>query len=82
MPLIVAVPLSGTSNVASALTTVVLPAPFGPSNPYILPLSTCRSIPSRALTSPKYFLSFLTTITGSFVFFLNIINYIPTRLAK
>ena len=34
-------------------TTVVLPAPFGPSSPQMLPGATTRSKPSTAWVSPK-----------------------------
>ena len=32
---------------------VVLPEPFGPRNPYVLPSGTARSMPSTAATLPK-----------------------------
>ena len=35
---------------------VVLPAPFSPSNPWMVPGSTVREMPSLARTVPKYFL--------------------------
>src|SRR5262245_53616084 len=34
-------------------TVVVLPAPFGPSRPKIVPAGTCRSMPSRTTWSPN-----------------------------
>jgi hypothetical protein len=41
--------------VASILTIVVLPAPFGPRTPYTLPTGTRRSMPSTARVSPNVF---------------------------
>src|ERR1700704_4583064 len=46
-------------------TMVVLPAPFGPSSPNTVPRGTSMSTPSRAWTSPKYFLSPWTMIAAS-----------------
>src|SRR4051794_30702405 len=51
IPATVAVPASGSRRVVSTRTTVVLPAPFGPSNPTTVPSGTRRSTPSRARTS-------------------------------
>src|SRR5437879_7439432 len=46
-------------------TTVVLPAPLGPSSPNTVPRGTSMSTPSRATTSPKRFLSPLAMIAAS-----------------
>jgi hypothetical protein len=50
----VAVPSLGGSSVVSILMSVLLPAPFGPSNPNVLPgaqekfrWSTATSVPNR-----------------------------------
>ena len=43
-----AVPASGLIRVVSTLTTVVLPAPFGPSNAFTVPRGTDRSSPASA----------------------------------
>ena len=51
-----AVPESGLKSVVRTRTVVVLPAPFGPSNPKTVPCSTSKLNPSRAITSP-YFLT-------------------------
>src|SRR5690606_2899595 len=48
-------PASARSNVARMRTTVVLPAPLGPSNPNTVPAGTCRSTPSNAVVSPYLF---------------------------
>src|ERR1700679_3483577 len=50
MPLIRPVPLVGSVRVVAIEIVVVLPAPFGPSNPKISPCSSSRSIPSTATT--------------------------------
>ena len=52
-PPTVAVPAVGRNSVVSILTTVDLPAPFGPRKPNTSPGATERSIPSTAITSPK-----------------------------
>jgi hypothetical protein len=44
-------PPSGRSNVVRHRTVVVLPAPFGPSNPRILPFGTAKSTPPSATKS-------------------------------
>ena len=46
-----ALPPVGGSSVVRIRTAVVLPAPFGPSRPSTVPVSTCRSIPHSASTS-------------------------------
>src|SRR4029453_15190880 len=46
-------PASGGSSVATALTNVVLPAPFGPSSAVTRPDSATRSRPASASTSPN-----------------------------
>ncbi len=46
-----AVPPSGGSSVVRMRTAVVLPAPFGPSRPRIVPAGATRSMPSSAVTS-------------------------------
>ncbi len=50
-PMTRAVPAVGGSRVVRILTAVVLPAPFGPSRPSTVPVSTSRSIPHSASTS-------------------------------
>ena len=57
-------PASGASSVARMCTTVVLPAPFGPRTPGIVPSSTARSSPSRAQVGPYDFSGLSTRITG------------------
>src|SRR5207244_3791776 len=52
-PPTVARPASGRNKVARILTTVVLPAPLGPSTPTTLPVGTSRSTPFSATVSPK-----------------------------
>ena len=52
-PATVAEPSSGSSNVVRIRTSVVLPAPLGPSNPSTVPRSTSRLTPSSARTSPN-----------------------------
>jgi hypothetical protein len=47
-PAISAWPEVGASTVASILSVVVLPAPFGPTKPWISPGATCRSTPATA----------------------------------
>src|SRR5215472_11129104 len=61
-PSIVAVPESGDSCVARMRTIVVLPTPLGPSTPSTLPLSTARSMPRSACTSPNDLCSCVTRI--------------------
>ncbi len=56
-PKISASPSSIGSRVASIRSTVVLPAPLGPSTPKISPRRTSRSMPSTARWSPKVFTS-------------------------
>src|SRR6202022_3155186 len=48
-----ALPPSGSSSVASTRTSVVLPAPFGPSNPKTVPSATSRSTPASAVVAPN-----------------------------
>ena len=43
---------------------VVLPAPFGPSNPKISPRVTLNDVSSTAVKSPNFLTRFSTTITG------------------
>src|SRR5215831_19893486 len=42
---------------------VVLPAPLGPRNPVTVPGRTVKLRPSRAVTAPKRFVSWSTSIT-------------------
>src|SRR5262245_22781071 len=58
-------PASGCRRVASTLTRVVLPAPFGPSRPTTDAAGTWRSTPSRARVSPKALPTPDTSIMGS-----------------
>ena len=46
-------PESGPRMVERMRTTVVLPAPFGPSSPSTVPASTSRETPSSARTLPR-----------------------------
>src|SRR4051812_29015840 len=46
-------PPSGSNSVARTRTSVVLPAPFGPSSPKIAPSGTSRSTPASASVEPK-----------------------------
>src|SRR6202035_955041 len=46
-------PASGSSSVASTRTSVVLPAPLGPSSAKTVPSVTSRSTPERAVVAPK-----------------------------
>ena len=52
-PSTLARPAVGRSRVARTRTSVVLPAPLGPSRPKTVPGSTSRSSPSGATTSPQ-----------------------------
>ena len=52
MPATVADPESGRASVVSTRTAVVLPAPFGPSRPRIVPAGTAMSTPASAWVSP------------------------------
>ena len=45
------VPASGARMVVRMRTAVVLPAPFGPSKPKMVPSSTAKLTPSKARTS-------------------------------
>ena len=47
------VPLVGTLSVVSIRTSVVLPAPLGPSRPRTVPSGTTKLTPSTATVSPK-----------------------------
>src|SRR4051812_29517140 len=47
-------PASGCNSVARMRTSVVLPAPFGPSSPKIAPSGTSRSTPASASVEPKF----------------------------
>ena len=60
-----AVPPSGRSSVVSMRTTVVLPAPLGPSRPSTVPSGTSNETPFTASTSPKHFTRSSATIAGS-----------------
>ena len=53
------------SSVVSTRTSVVLPAPLGPSSPRTVPLGTSRSTPPSARTVPKDFTTPRTTIAAS-----------------
>src|SRR3954469_6862628 len=46
-------PASGRTRPNSIRSSVVLPAPFGPSSPRTSPAATSRSMPSTARTTPK-----------------------------
>jgi hypothetical protein len=51
-------PLSGARNPATNDISVVLPAPFGPSNPKNSPRASESETPSKATISPKRFVTF------------------------
>ena len=51
-PATVARPASGRAIVVRMRTAVVLPAPFGPSSPRIVPAWTENDTPARAWVSP------------------------------
>src|ERR671919_1143739 len=53
VPATVTVPSSGSSRPVRMLMVVVLPAPLGPSSPYVSPASMCSETPSTAWISPK-----------------------------
>src|SRR5688572_9156687 len=57
-----AVPASGRSNVARIRIIVVLPAPFGPSKPYTVPVLICKFTPSSARVLPNDFVSPVVSI--------------------
>ena len=46
-------------------TAVVLPAPFGPRTPRIVARSATRSMPRKASTFPKLFVSPSATMAGT-----------------
>src|SRR6476661_5537587 len=52
-PMTDAVPLVGRTSVVSIFRVVVLPAPFGPSRPKMLPRLTANDIPSTARTDVR-----------------------------
>ncbi len=58
-------PLSGPSSVVRIRTSVVLPAPFGPSSASTLPVSADRSTPASACVVPKRFATASTSIAAS-----------------
>src|SRR5215471_11009118 len=64
-PSTLAWPASGCRMVERIRTTVVLPAPFGPSRASTLPASTARSMPSSAATGPKCLTSPWAPMAGS-----------------
>jgi len=64
-PAILAVPPSGRSSVASTRTTVVLPAPFGPSNAHTPPRGTLRSTQRSACTDSARLLPARLALAGA-----------------
>ena len=52
MPATVACPESGRARVVSTRTAVVLPAPFGPNSPRMVPEGTEMSTPASAWVEP------------------------------
>src|SRR5438552_9400963 len=64
-PLMVIRPLEGLSRPAMMRMVVVLPAPFGPRNPWISPGSTERLTPSTAVKEPYVLTRASTAIMGS-----------------
>ena len=63
-PLTRAVPLSALSSVERIFTTVVLPAPFGPSSAKMLPRATSKSTPRSTRSSWYDFSRPCTWIAG------------------
>ena len=72
IPATVSVPLSGRSNVATALMNVVLPAPLGPSSAVSRPVSAVRSNPASAWTSPKCLVSPRASMIGAMIAFRSV----------
>src|SRR5689334_14196566 len=58
-------PASGTRSVERILTSVVLPAPFGPSNPNTAPGAVTRYTPASATVEPKCLATPATRIAGA-----------------
>ena len=52
IPATVAEPESGRASVVRTRTAVVLPAPFGPSSPRMVPAGTEMSTPANAWVEP------------------------------
>ncbi len=77
-PAIWADPASATARVVRMRTTVVLPAPFGPSRARMLPFSTDRSRPTRACTAPYLFTSPFASIIGRVVMMSPRSSYLPS----
>src|SRR5260221_14563747 len=64
-PLMVIRPLEGLRSPAMMRMVVVLPAPFGPRNPWISPGSTERLTPFTAVEEPYVFTQASTAIMAS-----------------
>src|SRR5262245_3189059 len=64
-PSTLAVPSSGRARVVSIRTTVVFPAPLGPSSPRTRPSGTSKETPRTASTSPKHLTRPSATIAGA-----------------
>src|SRR5689334_16687965 len=62
MPSMNASPPVGSSRVAKTRIVVVLPAPFGPTNPTTLPAANVNEISSTARVLPKCFFRLTTSI--------------------
>src|SRR5437763_2004543 len=58
-------PEVGTSSPVTRLKNVVLPAPLGPMRPWIWPVATVRSTPSRAASPPNRLVSLRTSSRGT-----------------
>src|SRR5579884_739598 len=65
-PATVATPAVGAESVVSILTTVDLPAPFGPSRPKTEPAGIWRLMPRTASTPPLYVLTSSFASTARF----------------
>ena len=63
-PSTVAEPSSGSTSPRSIRSVVLLPAPFGPTNPVTRPGTTSKLSPSTAVIDPNRLVSRLATIAG------------------
>jgi len=63
-PHTLASPQLGLRSVARMRMVVVLPAPFGPMNPYTSPLSSLIVSRSRAYSSPYFLVRSFVSIIG------------------
>jgi hypothetical protein len=58
-------PLVGVASPSNMRSVVVLPAPFGPRNPVIVPSSSSKDRSSTATTPPNRFISDSARTTGA-----------------